>query len=348
MDGMIILNLFLVVVFIILTAFFVGAEFAILKVRMSRLDQLIEEGNKKAIISKKVVVGLDYHLSACQLGITVTALVLGALGEPTVEKILHPVFERFELSQATATLLSYFIALAIVTFFHVVFGELAPKTLAIQYSEKMTLLLAPPLYWFGKITKPIIKFLNGASQRLLKLFGVEPSKHETAHTEEEIKLIATQSFESGEINQAELTYLENIFSFDERQLKDIMIPKESIITLEKNMTLTVLLDILEKHTFTRYPVKDKIDGRIIGYINAKELLTKSLVDQDVSISDFIHEIPNFLESSPIKEALLTMQKTRMHMALIHNEEKQAIGIVTMEDVLEEIVGEIGEEGYSVT
>lgn len=113
------------------------------------------------------------------------------------------------------------------------------------------------------------------------------------------------------------------------------------------MSLAVLLDILEKHAFTRYPVKDKIDGRIKGYINAKELLTKSLVDQNISISDLIHEIPNFLETSPIKEALLTMQKTRKHMALIHNEEKQAVGIVTMEDVLEEIVGEIGEEGNRV-
>lgn len=162
MDGIIALNLFLVAVFIGLTAFFVGAEFAILKVRMSRIDQLISEGNKKAVLAKKVAHNLDYYLSACQLGITITALVLGALGEPTVEKMLHPLFERMEVPAALSTVLSYGIALAIITFLHVVIGELAPKTLAIQFAERMTLLLAPPLYWFGKIMNPFIYALNGA------------------------------------------------------------------------------------------------------------------------------------------------------------------------------------------
>ncbi|MBN6887415.1 magnesium and cobalt exporter, CNNM family [Cytobacillus horneckiae] len=348
MDGMIALNLFLVAVFIFLTAFFVGAEFAILKVRMSRLDQLIEENNKKAKVAKEVVLNLDFYLSACQLGITITALVLGALGEPTVEKILRPLFDYFSIPTALAKMLSYVIALAVVTFFHVVFGELAPKTLAIQYSEKMTLLLAPPLYWFGKIMNPVIRFLNGASRNLLRIFGVQPSKHETAHTEEELKLIVNQSFESGEINQAELTYLENIFAFDERVLKDIMIPRHEMITLEKSMSMPMLLGLLEQHDFTRYPVKDAEAGDIIGYINTKEMLTSSIIDKNISLQDFIHDIPKFREISHIKDVLLSMQKTRMHMALVKNEDNEAIGMVTMEDILEEIVGEIKDESSGVS
>ncbi|MFS0592290.1 hemolysin family protein [Cytobacillus horneckiae] len=348
MDGMIALNLFLVAVFIFLTAFFVGAEFAILKVRMSRLDQLIEENNKKAKVAKEVVLNLDFYLSACQLGITITALVLGALGEPTVEKILRPLFDYFSIPTALAKMLSYVIALAVVTFFHVVFGELAPKTLAIQYSEKMTLLLAPPLYWFGKIMNPVIRFLNGASRNLLRIFGVQPSKHETAHTEEELKLIVNQSFESGEINQAELTYLENIFAFDERVLKDIMIPRHEMITLEKSMSMPMLLELLEQHDFTRYPVKDADAGDIIGYINTKEMLTSSIIDKNISLQDFIHDIPKFREISHIKDVLLSMQKTRMHMALVKNEDNEAIGMVTMEDILEEIVGEIKDESSGVS
>lgn len=348
MDGMIALNLFLVAVFIFLTAFFVGAEFAILKVRMSRLDQLIEENNKKAKVAKEVVLNLDFYLSACQLGITITALVLGALGEPTVEKILRPLFDYFSIPTALAKMLSYVIALAVVTFFHVVFGELAPKTLAIQYSEKMTLLLAPPLYWFGKIMNPVIRFLNGASRNLLRIFGVQPSKHETAHTEEELKLIVNQSFESGEINQAELTYLENIFAFDERVLKDIMIPRHEMITLEKSMSMPMLLELLEQHDFTRYPVKDAEAGDIIGYINTKEMLTSSIIDKNISLQDFIHDIPKFREISHIKDVLLSMQKTRMHMALVKNEDNEAIGMVTMEDILEEIVGEIKDESSGVS
>ncbi|MCM3177996.1 hemolysin family protein [Cytobacillus horneckiae] len=348
MDGMIALNLFLVAVFIFLTAFFVGAEFAILKVRMSRLDQLIEENNKKAKVAKEVVLNLDFYLSACQLGITITALVLGALGEPTVEKILRPLFDYFSIPTALAKMLSYVIALAVVTFFHVVFGELAPKTLAIQYAEKMTLLLAPPLYWFGKIMNPVIRFLNGASRNLLRIFGVQPSKHETAHTEEELKLIVNQSFESGEINQAELTYLENIFAFDERVLKDIMIPRHEMITLEKSMSMPMLLELLELHDFTRYPVKDAEAGDIIGYINTKEMLTSSIIDKNISLQDFIHDIPKFREISHIKDVLLSMQKTRMHMALVKNEDNEAIGMVTMEDILEEIVGEIKDESSGVS
>ena len=221
---------------ILATAFFVGSEFAILKVRMSRIDQLISEGNKKAVRAKEVANDLDYYLSACQLGITITALILGALGEPTVEKILRPVFDYFALPDALATTLSYAIALGIVTFLHVVIGELAPKTLAIQYAERMTLLLAPPLYWFGKISSPFIRVLNGSARLFLKLFNVEPKGHEEAHSEEELKLIMTESFKSGEINQTELTYLKNIFEFDERIVKNIMVSKAEMITVDSQLS----------------------------------------------------------------------------------------------------------------
>ena len=235
LDGQTLINLILIVILILLTAFFVGAEFAILKVRMSRIDQLISEGNKKATLAKKVTNELDYYLSACQLGITVTALGLGALGEPTVERMLHPLFEYFDIPTAMATALSYAIALAIVTFLHVVIGELAPKTLAIQYAEKMTLLLAPLLYWFGKVMSPFIWLLNGAARVFLRIFGVEPAGHDEAHSEEELKLIVAESFQSGEINQTELTYLKNIFAFDDRIVKNIMIPKSEIVTVDQDL-----------------------------------------------------------------------------------------------------------------
>lgn len=341
MDGFIVLNLFLVAVFIGLTAFFVGAEFAILKVRMSRIDQLIAEGNKKALIAKKVAQNLDFYLSACQLGITITALVLGALGEPTVEKMLHPLFERFNVPEALATVLSYAIALSVVTFLHVVLGELAPKTLAIQYAERMTLMLALPLYWFGKITKPFITALNGSSRALLRMFGVKPAGHESVHSEEELKLIVTQSYESGEINRTELEYLENIFAFDERILKDIMIPKERIVSVEKGMSFTELITILDEHEYTRYPVTE--NGVFIGFINTKEMLTNIVAGREIKLGKFIHKLPSFMETAPIKDALLKMQQSSTHLAIVKNNNGQTVGIVSMEDILEEIVGEIGDD-----
>lgn len=325
-----------------LTAFFVGAEFAILKVRMSRLDQLIAEGNKKAITAKKVVHDLDYYLSACQLGITITALVLGALGEPTVEKILHPLFERFDVPNALSTVLSYAIALSVVSFLHVVIGELAPKTLAIQYAEKMTLMLAPGLYWFGRITKPIIHALNGSSRAILGWFGIKPTGHEMAHSEEELKLIVTQSYESGEINQTELAYLKNIFAFDNRILKEIMIPREQIVNVEIEMSLEEMLTVLDTHEYTRYPVT-KDGTKLVGYVNTKEMLTNVVAGRETKMEEFIHEMPIFLQTSPIKNVLLKMQQERVHMALVKNERGVILGLVTMEDILEEIVGEIRDE-----
>ena len=344
MDGLIALNLFLVVVFIGLTAFFVGAEFAILKVRMSRIDQLIAEGNKKAVLARKVTHELDYYLSACQLGITITALVLGALGEPTVEKLLHPIFERFEIPTAAATVISYGLALALVTFLHVVFGELAPKTLAIQYAERMTLLLAPPLYWFGKIMYPFITFLNGSSRVFLKWFGVKPAGHETVYSEEELKLIVTQSYKSGEINQTELSYLENVFSFEGRQVKEIMIPKSKMVMLEKGMVLEDIIEVLDQYNYTRYPVIDRSQkDKVLGFINTKEMLTSIAAGKENRIEHFIHKMPRFSENSMIKDVLLEMQKNRVHMTVIMNEQEKIVGLVTMEDILEKIVGEIREE-----
>ncbi|MED5099198.1 MULTISPECIES: hemolysin family protein [Niallia] len=342
MDSIILLNLFLVAVFIMLTAFFVGAEFAILKVRMSRLDQLIAEGNKKAIIAKKVAHDLDYYLSACQLGITITAFVLGALGEPTVEKILHPLFERFDVPNALSTVLSYAIALSVVSFLHVVVGELAPKTLAIQYAEKMTLMFAPGLYWFGRVTKPIIHALNGSSRAILGWFGIKPTGHEIAHSEEELKLIVTQSYESGEINQTELAYLKNIFAFDNRILKEIMIPREQIVNVEIEMSLEEMLTVLDTHEYTRYPVT-KDGTKLVGYVNTKEMLTNVVAGRETKMEEFIHEMPIFFQTSPIKNVLLKMQQERVHMALVKNERGVIVGLVTMEDILEEIVGEIRDE-----
>ncbi|MCM3784390.1 hemolysin family protein [Neobacillus mesonae] len=344
MDGIIALNLFLVAVFIGLTAFFVGAEFAILKVRMSRIDQLIAEGNKKAVVAKKVAHDLDYYLSACQLGITITALVLGALGEPTVEKMLHPVFENLNVPDALATFLSYAIALSVVTFLHVVIGELAPKTLAIQFSEKMTLLLAGPLYWFGKIMYPIITALNNSARFLLKIFGVAPAGHDTVYSEEELKLIVNNSYESGEINQTELDYLKNIFDFDERILKEIMIPKSQIATISNDMSLESILGVIHQHEYTRYPVIHEGDSeQVLGFINTKEMLTSVAAGRKFNLDGFIHPMPSFKETSLIKDVLTKMQQNRVHIALITTEQGKAAGLVTMEDILEEIVGDIRDE-----
>ena len=203
MESNSIVNIILLIIFLGLTAFFVAVEFAVVKIRKSRIDQLAEEGNKRAKLAQKVTSDLDYYLSACQLGITVTALGLGAFTKPYVKHLMYPVFEFFNTPDAVVTALSYGMALAIVSYLHVVVGEMAPKTLAIQFSEKVTLLLAPPLYYFGRVMYPFIQALNGTSRLLLKLFGVKASKEDQAYSEEEIKIIMAQSFQGGQIDKEE-------------------------------------------------------------------------------------------------------------------------------------------------
>ncbi|WP_368657950.1 hemolysin family protein [Metabacillus halosaccharovorans] len=344
MDIITITNLFLLVILLGLTAFFVGSEFAVVKIRMSRIDQLIAEGNKKAIIAKKVASDLDYYLSACQLGITVTALGLGALGKPAVERVMYPVFDLLNVSDSIASVASYAIAFILVTFLHVVVGEMAPKTLAIQFSEKMTLLLAPPLYWFGKIMSPFIWALNGAARVLLRIFGVQPAGHDQAYSEEELKIIMTQSYQGGEIDKTELSYLENVFSFDERVVKDIMVPRTELITLDMNMKYDDIVTVLDEYNYTRYPVTEDGDkDHIVGVVNVKKMLTHIAAGRERKLEEFVRDLPFVLEATRLQDALLKMQQERVHMSLVIDEYGGTSGIITMEDILEELVGEIRDE-----
>lgn len=344
MDIITILNIALLIILIALTAFFVASEFAVVKIRTSRVDQLVAEGNKKAILAKKVVSDLDYYLSACQLGITVTALGLGALGKPTVERLLYPVFNYLDVSASTSAVASYAIAFILVTFLHVVVGEMAPKTMAIQFSEKLTLLLSPPLYWFGKIMYPFIWALNGASRVILRTFGVKPAGHEQAYSEDEIKIIMNQSYEGDENNKTKLSYLENVFVFDERDAKDIMVPRTELVTLNQNMTYDDIIPILDEHNYSRYPViEDGDKDRIVGVVNVKKILPDMVALREHQLIDFVREIPFVSEVTSIQDAMIKMQQERVHMAVVVDEYGGTSGIITMEDILEELVGEIRDE-----
>lgn len=344
MDIITILNIVLLIILIALTAFFVASEFAVVKIRTSRVDQLVAEGNKKAILAKKVVSDLDYYLSACQLGITVTALGLGALGKPTVERLLYPVFNYLDVSASISAVASYAIAFILVTFLHVVVGEMAPKTMAIQFSEKLTLLLSPPLYWFGKIMYPFIWALNGASRVILRAFGVKPAGHEQAYSEDEIKIIMNQSYEGDENNKTKLSYLENVFVFDERDAKDIMVPRTELVTLNQNMTYDDIIPILDEHNYSRYPViEDGDKDRIVGVVNVKKILPDMVALREHQLIDFVREIPFVSEVTSIQDAMIKMQQERVHMAVVVDEYGGTSGIITMEDILEELVGEIRDE-----
>lgn len=337
-------NIVIFVILIILTAFFVATEFAIVKVRSSKIDQLVLEGKKSANAAKEVVSHLDEYLSACQLGITITALGIGWVGESTFEVILSPILNFFNVSESLSSILIIVIAFILSTFIHVVIGELAPKTIAIQKAEVVTLLTAKPLIWFYRLLYPFIWLLNGSARLLVRLFGFKPvSENEEAHSEEELRLLLSESYKSGEINKTELKYVNNIFEFDERIAKEIMVPRPEIIGISIEDSYEDIINLIKNEKYTRYPVYKGDKDNIQGYINAKEILIAAIKEEQFDITAFINPIIQVMENIPVQDLLMKMQKERTHIAILIDEYGGTSGLVTVEDILEEIVGEIRDE-----
>ena len=342
-----ILKLLMVAILIALTGFFVAVEFAIIKVRSSRIDQLVSEKRRGALAAKKVTSNLDEYLSACQLGITITALGLGWLGEPTIKHLLEPLFLKLHLSPAISSTVSFIIAFAVITFLHVVIGELAPKTFAIQRAEQVSLLLSKPLIYFYRVMYPFIWALNGSARLVTGLFGLHPaSEHEVAHSEEELRLILSESYESGEINQREFKYVNNIFEFDNRVAKEIMVPRTEVVGLYEDEPFETHIKIIAQEKYTRYPVFGEDKDEIIGMVNVKDLFIRYMDgnrEEECSITPYTRPVIEVLENIPIHDLLLQMQRRRIPLAVLYDEYGGTAGIVTLEDILEEIVGEIRDE-----
>lgn len=342
-----ILNLVIIAILIALTAFFVVSEFAIVKVRSSRIDQLVEEGNKNAIAAKRIISSLDEYLSASQLGITITSLGLGWLGESTIEAILRPIFLDLRIPESASQVMSFSIAFGLITFLHVVVGELAPKTLAIQKAEAVSLAIARPLIMFYKIMYPIIWALNSSARSVTRLFGLNPAtESELAHTEEELRIILSESYKSGEINQSEFKYVNKIFEFDDRIAKEIMVPRTEMVSLSKDDTIETFLQIVRDERYTRYPIIDGDKDHVVGLVNVKEILTDLVMkDQNKrnTLESYIRPIIRVIDTIPVHDLLLKMQKDRIHMAILSDEYGGTSGLVTVEDIIEEIVGDIRDE-----
>jgi CBS domain containing-hemolysin-like protein len=339
-----VLNLFLIALLILLTAFFVATEFAIVKLRSSRVDQMVIEGGKNALSIQRVANNLDGYLSACQLGITITALGLGWLGEPTVEKMLYPLFVQLGIGESTGHILSFSIAFAAITFLHVVIGELAPKSVAIQKAEAVSIFTAPLIIFFYKIMYPFIWVLNGSANALVRIFGMKPaSEHEEAHSEEEIRIILSESYESGKINKTEFGYVNKIFTFDELLVKEIMVPRTDMVCLYENSSLEENIAIIKKEQYTRFLVARESKDNIIGFINTKKFFLNYDNNPNFDFTSMIQPVMAVPDVMPVKSLLPKMQQERVHIALLMDEYGGTAGLITIEDILEEIVGEIRDE-----
>lgn len=266
------ISLITFIVLLALTGFFVATEFAIVKVRSSRINYLAEQNYKNAQPAKKVVEHLDEYLAACQLGITITALGIGMVGESTFEFILHPLYSSFGLSESVIHILTLASAFIIATYLHVVVGEMAPKTIAIQKAEQVTLFFARPIILFYKLLYPFIFILNGSARMILSLFGMKPAKEsELYHSEEELKMLIKESHQGGEISSTELEHINKVFIYDELVVKDCMISRDNMTMINSKSSQQGAIQFVKNGYYTRYPVYQDDKTNVIGYIHAKDL-----------------------------------------------------------------------------
>ncbi|QCI87353.1 HlyC/CorC family transporter [Vagococcus zengguangii] len=329
---------------IFLTAFFVAAEFGFVKIRKTRLESLSNDGNKNATLGLHIVNHLDEYLSACQLGITLTSLAIGWIGESTIEHLLHPVLSLFPISASMRTLISFILAFAIMTFVHVVIGELIPKSISISKTEKTVLAVARPLHWFYKISFPFIWLLNKSASGIGKLIGVQiAGEGDEHHSEEELLIIASQSLSHGEINSEEFELIENSFRFDQTLAREIMVSRPDMDVLDDTMTVREALDISMTQGHSRYPVVHETKDDIVGYITQTDLIKLYMQDPEASIISEINKILVIFENTPIKELLDEMKEQKKHLAILVDEYGGTSGLITIEDIIEEVFGDIQDE-----
>ena len=326
------------------TAFFVASEFSLVKIRKSRLETLEAEGNKKAKLAIVVVEHLDSYLSASQLGITLTSLAIGWVGESTMHALLSPVMAYLPFPKALSESFSIVLAFLLITFVHVVIGELIPKSLSISKTEVVVLAVVKPLHYFYKVTYPFVWLLNVSASSVGKLFNLSlATEGEETHSEEELLLIANQSYVKGEINEKEYEYLNKVFEFDDLLAKEIMVSRLDMEVISSDTSIKEALEFAIEKGHTRFPVIRKSKDNILGYVTLQSLIKEYLSSPAQSVNTIVQEPIVFIDTIPVKVLLSEMQSQHKHFAILSDEYGGTSGLVTIEDILEELVGDIQDE-----
>ena len=341
------LSLKILVVFLLVfgNAFFVAAEFSIVKMRSSRLDVLIAEGNRRASYAKKLADRLDVALSVTQLGITIVSLGLGWLGEPVVASLLHPAFSWFGVPESAVETVSFAIAFFLITSLHIVGGELIPKNVAIRKVESVALTVALPLLVFQRIMYPFVWLLNHvanwAEERMG--FSVVTKEEDVAHTEEEIRVLMEESHRQGFIDKTELEFVDNVFDFADLSVREIMIPRTDMVCLDLEDSLEESIEMAMEERLTRYPICDGGKDNIIGFLHIKDFLQTLYKKEEPDLRKLARHALVVPEAMAVSRLLQTMQQERSQLAIVVDEYGGTAGMVTIEDVIEEIVGDIQDE-----
>lgn len=338
-------DILLTFLLVFMNGFFVAAEFAIVKVRHSQIDLKAGQGHNLAKLSQHIVKNLDGYLSACQLGITLASLALGWIGEPVVGEILKRIFNSldYQISPNNLEHLSLILAFSLITILHIVLGEQVPKTAAIRNPLSATLLISGPLRVIYIIFIPFVWTLNGLSNLTLRIFRLHSPRHNEIHSEEELRMILTESEEGGAIKSSEHELIQNVFEFDDRVVRQIYVPRTKVVAINIDDPYEKIIDKVFEEGYSRQPVyKDNIDN-IIGILHSKDLIIPLRNNKPVSIETLLRPAYYVPINKQINELLRELQRQHIQMAIVTNEFGGTEGIVTMEDIIEELVGEIQDE-----
>ncbi len=342
-----IIELFAVGLFVLANGFFVAAEFSLVSVRRTRIAELVARGEKDALAVQKAIEKPDQVIAATQLGITLASLALGWIGEPALAKFIYPLVSLFPVKfQAEVShTISAVIAFMLITFLHVVAGELAPKSIALQNPERTSLLVAGPTLLTEKIFKPAIWLLNGAGNALLRIMKIRPaSGHELVHSVEELKMLVTASAESGVVEVEEREMLHAVFDFGALIVRQVMIPRTEITAVEADMSMQAIISLVSQSTYTKFPVFDDSLDQILGIVHVKDLLNamQSSECNECIARDFVREALYVPETISVSALLREFRDAHQHIAIVMDEFGGTAGLVTLEDLLEEIVGEVSD------
>ena len=344
-SDIIVFNFILVILLLFTNAFFVASEFALVSVRRTRLIQLSNEGNSNAKLALKAIDEINRYMAATQLGITIASIGIGWVGEASIVKLLMHLFgfiPNFTVRLISAHTIAVTIAFLIIMLMHVVLGELVPRSIALQHSEKTTLLIIRPMQIARFIFKPFIWLLSGCGNIILKLINIKPEEYHLSHSTEELNMIIDASYNDGVINETEKDMLQNVFKFSDLSAKQVMVPRPDITCIPVDITIDELNKITCESQYTRYPVYENDLDNIIGILHIKDIYSSSLRGE-FDIMKLIRKPMMVPETVGIDQLVLDFKKNQSQMAIVIDEFGGTAGIITLEDVLEEIFGEVQDE-----
>jgi CBS domain containing-hemolysin-like protein len=327
-----------------INGFFVAAEFSLVAARRSRLDEMIAKGDRGAKVVQSALKDIDRYIAGTQLGITIASLALGWIGEPVLAHLFDQAFRLIGLNpSSTATHVAAVpVAFFLLTFFHIVLGELAPKSIALASPERTAKAVTRPLQVFSRFMSPLIWLFNGTANSLLRIFGIEPSTDQEGHSPAEIRFLVMQAHARGTLDESDRAMLAGVLDFHEKKARDVMRPRTDIVALDIEATEEEVWEVLRRERYSRYPVYRESLDDVVGVFLAKDLWLHS-GDAPFNLADFVREPMYVPDSRPAERVLDDLRRTRAHMAVVLDEYGGTAGIVTMEDLVEEVVGDIADE-----